>query len=587
MPKDADDERLKIREFLLLPQLQGWEMPRTKQDRISMPNLPERDSTPTQHRFEADPIEESKAPVPRVVPIRRTQGPTEESHRETIDERINQAILLDPAYELARKAVQEKQARFPRELKLQIDISECDIDEQGLLRFRGRIWVPNHEPLRTGLIQEAHDSKATGHPGKGNLNSLVARTYYWPKMANDTAKFVKNCEICGGGQVWRERRQGLLKPLPILERIWSEISMDFITKLPASKGCTNVLVITDRLSKDVIFIPMKEITTETVAWAFIRYHLPYHGLPEAIVSDRGSQFVGQMWKRICDILKIRRRLSTAWHPETDGSTERKNEDIEFYFRAFCNYDQSDWHDLCPLAQLVCNTRVASAIGVSPYFLQHGYNFEPWDIPNSCYRRGPARSPVQKADAILTKLNAGFEHAKLAMAAAQEKYEYEYHANKKRMPARQYQADDEVWLDLRNIKTDRPSKKLDMRHMRCKVIERIGSHAYRLDTPMGVHNVFNTMLLRPAVRDPLPSQRITEYRKAAILVDGELEYEVNQILKERRTKTGGHQYLVDWTGWPKPTWEPASTMAETAALDDWERENEGTMMRRQRRGGKGE
>ena len=177
--------------------------------------------------------------------------------------------------------------------------------------------------------------------------------------------------------------------------------------------------------------------------------------------------------------------------------------------------------------------------------------------------------MQKANAILTKLDEGFEHAKLAMAAAQEKYEYQ--TNKHCMPARQYQVGDKVWLDLWNIKIDWPSRKLDMKHMKYKVIKRIGSHAYRLDTPLGIHNVFHTQLLRPAAENPFPSQNMAEYQKAAILVDGELKYKVNWILKQCHTTKGGLQYLVDWTGWPKPTWEPASSMKDTAALDDWEQQ----------------
>ena len=147
-------------------------------------------------------------------------------------------------------------------------------------------------------------------------------------MAKDIRTFVENCDGCGRNKAWRQRRQGFLKPLPIPDRIWTEISMDFITELPESEGCTNMIVITDRLSKGVIADGLENIQAETVANWFMRRYLPHHFLPAAIVSDRGTQFTSALWKRICDLLRIKRRLSTAFLPETDGSTERANEVIK-------------------------------------------------------------------------------------------------------------------------------------------------------------------------------------------------------------------------------------------------------------------
>ena len=156
--------------------------------------------------------------------------------------------------------------------------------------------------------------------------------------------------------------------------------MDFVTDLPLSNSCTNLLVITDRLSKGVILEPMVEITAAAVAGVFLRTFYRRHGLPVSIVSDRGTQFVSVLWARICQLLGIVRRLSTAYHPQTDGSTEQKNQVIEAYVRTFVSYAQDNWANLMPAAELAINNRDASSTGVSPFFLMHGYHVELLVLP---------------------------------------------------------------------------------------------------------------------------------------------------------------------------------------------------------------
>ena len=296
MPQDEDDDRLKHREAILFPQL-------------------------------SDKTAENAAT--RAAPL------TAEEEND-ISSLLHTAAKADPQYDLTRQAIRDGFAKFPKELGWKVDISECSVDDKGVVLFRNRIWVPDDEPCRTSIMREAHDSRIVGHPGKNTMYGIISRTYYWPNLSTDVGRYIKNCEACGSSRVWREKRQGLLRPLPIPERTWSEISMDFITGLPESHGCTNMMVITDRLSKGAIFIPMRSIDTEAVVEAFKRFYMAHHALPAAIVSDRGEQFVGHMWKRLCSVLRIRRRISTAWHPETDGSTERMNQEIELFFRIFCD-----------------------------------------------------------------------------------------------------------------------------------------------------------------------------------------------------------------------------------------------------------
>ena len=134
--------------------------------------------------------------------------------------------------------------------------------------------------------------------------------------------------------------------------------------------------------------------------------------------------------------------------------------------------------------------------------------------------------------------------------------------------------DKVWLNLKNVKTDRPSKKFDDRNGKFTVREVINSHTYRLDIPPGIDNVFYVSLLRPAGTDPLPSQVVIDTQPPAIISeDGEEEYEVEEILQARTRKIGRgshREVLVKWTGYLRPTWEPLASFEDTAALETFER-----------------
>lgn len=198
------------------------------------------------------------------------------------------ALEQDQDFSEIKKAIESESRRFPPQLQLQVTMAEGSLDEKGRPRFRERLWVPNYEPLRTKIMQDTHDSVVTGHPGRDLLISILSRRFYWPGLSQDVRRFMRNCDGCGSAKPWRERKWGLLKPLPVPERLWRDISIDFITTLPDSNGCTNCMVITDRLGKGVIFEDLPDINTETVARRFIHCFYWRHGLPEAITSDRGD-----------------------------------------------------------------------------------------------------------------------------------------------------------------------------------------------------------------------------------------------------------------------------------------------------------
>lgn len=476
-----------------------------------------------------------------------------------------------PSYLRAYEAVMNRERQFPPELSLRMATGECSI-EKNILHYRERIWLPNHEPLTTAVIQKTHDSFLSGHPGRDATISLVGRKFFWPGYNQDIRRFVKNCDVCGRTTVWRDKKKGLLKPLPIPNQIWQEISMDFITGLPPSgpQHITTLLVITDRLSKGLILIPVPpdHLDAKGLAAIFIQYYIPHHWIPRAIVSDRGPQFVNAFWSTICQLLNINQRLSTAYHPETDGSTERANQEIETFLRTFVTYEQDDWVRWIPLAQVSINNKPSVSTKISPFFLTHGYDANP--LKTIEVENPSLNTPAFDGRMVVDKLKEAQDFAVTAMAIAQQSQEM--YANMHRESSVSYMVGDKVWLNLRNIATERPSKKLDWIHAKYTVTKTFpnNAHFYELDTPKGIHNKFHTSLLRPASNNPLPSQENDDSQPPGIVMDdGDIEFGIDKILKSRMRKVGRgkrKELLVKWTGYAKPSWHPEIDFLETTAYD---------------------
>ncbi|KAM4055844.1 Pol-like protein [Hirsutella rhossiliensis] len=309
---------------------------------------------------------------------------------------------------------------------------------------------------------------------KGLTYSTLSRRFFWPGAASDV-RLRRNT-------IWRDTKKGLLKPLPIPQRIWSEITIDFITDLPPSgDGATNCMVVTDRLTKGVELEGLYDISSEAVARRLFERHYPVHGIPTAITSDRGPQF----------LLGIEQRLSTA------TNEPRGRED----FRIWTNYLQENWLDLLPIAMATINEREATSTGLSPFFFMHGYHNEPIQL-EKLQRR------------------ISFRDYRTPRTMAQEIQQAQ--ANKHRTAAPRYKPGDWVYLNLRNVKTSRPCKKLDWLHAKYQVLAEVGcawTHPFSLS-------------------HPLPSQKINQESAPPVLVDGQEMY----LSKEF--------WMKEWKQWKK-------------------------------------
>ncbi|MBW0545782.1 hypothetical protein O181_085497 [Austropuccinia psidii MF-1] len=266
--------------------------------------------------------------------------------------------------------------------------------------------------------------------------------------------------------------------------------MGFITQLPPLNTFDSILVVVDRFSKMAILIPTYgSITALDLAQIFISNVFSKHGLPVSTVSDRGSLFVSSFWTQLFKQLKISRDLSTAFHPETDGQTERVYQILEQYLRMYVSYHQDDWYTWLPLAEFAYNNAEHSSTKQSPFFTIYGRNpsFDSIHISQD--------SPAGK---LSTKLQSVQQVVKEELESAIRRFKK--YADRNREIPPDFQPGDKVWLASKNINPKRPTKKLSERWLGpFEVLKKIGSHAYHLKLPQQwktVHPVFHVSLLEP-------------------------------------------------------------------------------------------
>lgn len=420
-----------------------------------------------------------------------------------------------------------------------------------------KVFVP--EDKRLAILKEIHDQPATGHPGIKKTLQLMQHFFYWPKMRATVDQYVRNCHICKRAKSPRDGYAGLLQPLPISERPWTDISLDFVTGLPDSKGFDTILMIVDRFSKMHHYIPCiaKEegTTAEETAKLLIQNVWKLHGLPTTMVSDRGPQFVSLVWESLCKILQIKAKLSTAFHPQSDGQSERSNQDMETYLRKYVDYLQDDWAEWLPMAEYSSNALPSNSTGLSPFLANYGFeprlSFQPLMETEGSARE---RILIKKARDIGDEMKKVWNFAKDNLIIAQEAQKR--FADMHRTEASAYKVGDKVWLSTRNVKTERPSRKLDHKMIGPFEIKKVLGQSCQLELPqsMKIHDTFHTSLLRPDPDDPLEGQ--VQPPPPPVIIDDEDEYEVDDILnsKMHRQKL---QYKVRWKGHPPDnTWYPA-------------------------------
>ncbi|MBW0549365.1 hypothetical protein O181_089080 [Austropuccinia psidii MF-1] len=362
--------------------------------------------------------------------------------------------------------------------------------------------------------------------------------------------YVSSCQQCSRNKNINHNNFALLKPFPIPNGPWICLSMDFITQLPLSNSFDSILVIVDIFSKMAVFIPtMSSITSLDLAHLFIKNIFSKHGLPSSIVSDRGSLFFSAFWTNLCQQLKISRDLSTAYHPKTDGQTERVNQILEQYLWMYGSYHQDDWSTWLPVAEFAYNNSDHSSTKQSLFFTVYGRDpqFDSVHITQD--------TPAGK---LSTRIQSVQKDVKRELEVAIIRFKR--YADKSRASPSVFTPGDMVWFSSKNIKSTRPTKKLSERWLGTfPMLKKVSTHAYHLNLPSqwkSIHPVFHIFPLEPVKTSTIP------YRHQAppppITIEEEEEWEVSQVLNSK-LKRRKLWYLVEWKGFSRDsersTWEP--------------------------------
>ncbi|PKA51272.1 hypothetical protein AXF42_Ash010712 [Apostasia shenzhenica] len=375
--------------------------------------------------------------------------------------------------------------------------SQSDFDyliREGYL-FRGpRLCIPDSS-LREFLIQELHSGGAAGHFGRDKTAALVSDRYYWPRQLKDVARIVSRCRTCqvakGGKQNTR-----LYTPLPIPDRPWEDLSMDFVLGLPrTSRRHDCILVVVDRFSKMAHFIPCSKTSDAShIATLFVAEIVRLHGLPKSMVSDRDVKFMSYFWKTLWKKLGTKLLYSTAYHPQTDGQTEVVNRSLGNLLRCLVGERPSSWDLILPVAEFTYNNSVNQSTGMSPFRVVTGYD---------------PRLPIDLVDLPLT-----YKTNELASTFAS--HLHELHEDIRRKLALQYdkvkaevdrhrrftyfEVGSEVMIRVHPgwFPMGAQKKLAATRMGPFKVLKKIGENTYELDLPleMGISPIFNVSDLSP-------------------------------------------------------------------------------------------
>ena len=489
---------------------------------------------------------------------------TEDQEKVPLLDHIRTSLLEDP---WTKKVVATlKETLLDPSKQKPLNLAHFELNSQELLLFNKLIVVPSNRELRLRILRIYHDDLTAGHFGISKTFEAVSRIFYWSKLRQFVDDYVRTCEKCAINKNSYHKPYGELQPLPIPLQPWSSISMDFIVKLPLSASelfedlFDSILVVVDRLTKMAHFIPCKEsMNSKQLALLLLKYVFRLHGLPLDIVSDRGSLFTSNFFRELTRLLRIRQKMSTAFHPQTDGQTEKTNSTLEQYLRMFVNYEQDNWVDLLPFAEFAYNSSISTSSKESPFYANFGFQ------PLWHFQEGFAsNNPIIEDRALYLRTLHSYLRNELLRAQDAQALAFDRRIE----AAPPIKIGDMVWLNRRNIKTTRPSIKLDSRKLGpFEVTRQASKNAFELKLPgsMKIHNVFHVNLLEKVTVNPL---RPTAPRPQPVVLEDspEEEFEVEAIRKHKNTSKGLY-YLVKWKGFPdfESTWQSEADLEHAKAI----------------------
>ena len=445
------------------------------------------------------------------------------------------------------------------------------IVKDGMIYNGTKIYVPNNTAIKTRIMSEQHDTPISGHVGSAKTIELIARVFYWPNMHKDIKRYVVSCLPCQSNKPSQQVPMGLLHPLPIPSKKWEQVTMDLITALPRTKSGNDAIVVwVDKLSKLAHFAATKTmIDAPSLARLTYDQVVRHHGLPISIVSDRDPRFTSNFWRSLWHLTGTTLAMSTAYHPQTDGQTERTNRTLEDMLRAVTSYEQDDWDEKLVTIEIAYNNSTQASTGYSPFYLNGGQHPH-LPITTATRHDDDSASSNPTANDFLRNITNSLIKARENIQAAQERQTK--YANQHRREVT-FHLGDQVLLSTANIRNQDRAPKLSPRFIGpfeiCRVISDV-AYELKLPTTMKIHPVFHVSKLKAYVDGTIPypdrPQQVMNRPAAGEKIDGEDAWEVERVLKKRirkvgRSRAGVVEYLVKWKGYAdwENTWEPAHNL----------------------------
>lgn len=425
-----------------------------------------------------------------------------------------------------------------------------------------RLCIPRVPAVLSQLLKEFHDSPLAGHFGFEKTYSAVSKICYWPKMDKTIRAYVSSCDACQRDKPSNTPSPGLAYPLDVPDSPWHSVSLDFVGPLPlTTSGFDFILVIVDRLSKMAHFVPTTtKVTGKDAAILFLNRVVSLHGLPRNITSDRDPRFVGNFWKSLFAALGTTLNMSTAYHAQTNGQTERTNRTLEEYLRHYVKSKPQAWDEFLPLAEFAYNNSKQASTGFSPFELCYTHKpMAPIDFLSS----SPITVPA--VDSLLDTIKSQFMIARDRIHEAQTKqssYSNNQHTSKV------FKSGDLVLLDAAHIDSPHssslPSTKFKPRWLGPFKILEVKRVTAKLEIPstMKFHDTFHFSKLKHFDQNDsvqFPNRSVEP--PPPIQIDNSTEFEVESITAKRSFR-GKTQYLVNWKGYgpDDATWEPISNLS---------------------------
>ena len=452
--------------------------------------------------------------------------------------------------------------------------------KDGLLFCYDRIVIPNDQTLRTRLLVEAHDSPLSAHMGVAKTKSRLRELCHWSGMSSDVFKYVRSCLLCQQNKSSNQAPSGLLHPIPMPDRRWQCVTMDFIGPLPMTKrGHDFVVVFVDKYSKMVHYAATNiTVTAQQTASIFLNEIVRYHGVPDVIISDRDTRFKSDFWQSLWKQLGTKINMSTAYHPQTDGQTENANKTLEQELRAFVAYHQDDWDDWLVTCEIATNSAVQTSTGFTPYYLNYGQEIS---LPLSQAIKNSKLNQNENAIQLIEKLNENLEQARKNVIDAQQRQAH--YANQHREDV-SFEVGELVLLSTDHVKNDRPTQKLGPKFIGpFKIIEAYPNGVnYKLEMPhllKKLHNVFHVSKLRKYVNgfEEFPTRPNVITQPPPDIVDGEEDHYEIEAIRNHKKSGRSYRYLVKWLGYDDVDnqWLPRSRLVNSCSdiLNQYEQEHD--------------